>query len=96
MKKKALWLPCLLVLSGLPKLVHSQASYVFSQAQFPTGATPYSVVVGDFNGDGILDLAVANADSANGNPVSILQGEVRRNICPEGGLPCIDSCRLQW
>jgi len=44
MKKKALWLPCLLVLSGLPKLVHSQASYVFSQAQFPTGATPYSVV----------------------------------------------------
>ena len=57
--------------------------YVFSQAQFPTGATPYSVVVGDFNGDGRLDLAVANADSANGNTVSILLGRVDLTFAPK-------------
>src|SRR5712691_1096566 len=28
--------------------------------QYPTGIGPYSVVVGDFNGDGKDDLAVAN------------------------------------
>ncbi|MEP6685959.1 MAG: FG-GAP-like repeat-containing protein [Verrucomicrobiota bacterium] len=37
-----------------------------------TGFTPVSVVVGDFNGDGMQDLAVANYDSTN---VSILLGD---------------------
>jgi hypothetical protein len=85
MKAKAFWLPSLLVLSGLsiPEPVYSQASYVFSQAQFPTGATPYSVAVGDFNGDGRLDLAVANADSANGNTVSILLGRSDGTFAPK-------------
>ena len=32
-----------------------------SPADYPTGRGPSSVAVGDFNGDGILDLAVANA-----------------------------------
>src|SRR5438552_3797650 len=35
------------------------------------GASPYSVAVGDFNGDGHLDLAVANGGS---NDVSVLLG----------------------
>ncbi|WP_199247782.1 VCBS repeat-containing protein [[Phormidium] sp. ETS-05] len=35
------------------------------------GSNPGSVTPGDFNGDGHLDLAVANADSAN---VSLLLG----------------------
>jgi FG-GAP-like repeat len=30
------------------------------QTTYATGFTPFSVAVGDFNGDGILDLAVAN------------------------------------
>lgn len=38
---------------------------------FPVGATPRSVAVGDFNGDGNLDLATANFD---GNSVSVLLG----------------------
>src|SRR5208283_737119 len=38
---------------------------------FPAGTQPYSVAVGDFNGDGKLDLAIANA---GGNNVTILLG----------------------
>ncbi|WP_341734487.1 FG-GAP-like repeat-containing protein, partial [Microcoleus sp. EPA2] len=39
------------------------------QVTFPTGAIPFSVSIGDINGDGKPDLAVANANS---NDVSIL------------------------
>jgi hypothetical protein len=38
---------------------------------FATGRAPYAVAVGDFNGDGFLDLAVANNV---GNSVSVLLG----------------------
>ena len=31
---------------------------------YGVGATPYSVAIGDFNGDGKADLAAANATSA--------------------------------
>ena len=44
----------------------------FSPAvSYPVGVDPQAVVTGDFNGDGRLDLAVANASS---NTVSILLG----------------------
>ena len=39
---------------------------------FTIGTRPYSVTVGDFNGDGKLDLATANIDSGN---VSVLLGD---------------------
>jgi large repetitive protein len=39
------------------------------QVTFPTGAIPYSVSIGDFNGDGKPDLATANSGS---NTASIL------------------------
>jgi len=39
--------------------------------EYPTGTTPKSVVDGDFNDDGKLDLAVTNQDD---NTVSILLG----------------------
>jgi len=38
--------------------------------QYPVGNYPYSIATGDFTGDGILDLAVANASGT----VSILLG----------------------
>jgi hypothetical protein len=41
------------------------------QQSFAVGMTPFSVAVGDFNGDGRPDLAVANAQS---NTVSVLLG----------------------
>ena len=39
---------------------------------FPVGYSPYSIVVGDFNGDGAQDLAVASTDQ---NDVSLLLGK---------------------
>jgi hypothetical protein len=41
---------------------------------FGASSFPYSVAVGDFNGDGALDLAVANATS---NDVSVLINNTR-------------------
>jgi hypothetical protein len=42
-----------------------------------TGLNPYSVAVGDFNGDGKLDLAAANYNS---NTISILLGDGTGNF----------------
>jgi hypothetical protein len=41
-----------------------------ARQDFATGSAPDAVAVGDFNGDGVLDLAVANSRS---NSVSLLQ-----------------------
>jgi hypothetical protein len=46
-------------------------SVSFNQSLYAAGAYPYSIAVGDFNGDGRLDLAVTNAGD---NTVSILLG----------------------
>ena len=53
-------------------------------AQVATGSYPDFVVVGDFNGDGKLDLAVANASS---NTVSILLGDGSGNFTLKATLP---------
>jgi hypothetical protein len=49
-----------------------------------TGYEPYSVAVGDFNGDGIPDLAVANF---GGNTVTILLGLGNGNFTQESNMP---------
>ena len=41
----------------------------FARTDYPVGVAPASVIAADFNGDGKLDLAVANSSS---NTVSIL------------------------
>ncbi|MGA9567557.1 MAG: FG-GAP-like repeat-containing protein [Candidatus Korobacteraceae bacterium] len=46
-------------------------TYLFNKADFSSGLNPFSVAVGDFNGDGKVDFAVANA---NDNTVSVLLG----------------------
>jgi len=43
-------------------------------ADYAAGSNPNSVTVGDFNGDGKLDLAVANGNSVMASAVSILLG----------------------
>lgn len=46
------------------------AGHTFKPKQdFPTGNRPYSVVLGDVNGDGHPDLAVANSDDDTVGPL---------------------------
>lgn len=62
----------------------------FAKAKFyPVGTNPFVIVTGDFNGDGKLDMAVANIDSSD---VSILLGngdgtfQPAQNIAVAGGV----------
>jgi hypothetical protein len=61
----------------------------YSSVPYPVGHTPYGVVVGDFNGDGKVDLAITNATD---NTVSILLGNGDGTFQPQatynvGGQP---------
>jgi len=60
----------LATLAGVGSLPGQIISFV-ARRDFGAGSNPYSVAVGDFNGDGVQDLAVANINSAN---VSVLRG----------------------
>jgi hypothetical protein len=54
------------------EILESRTLLTFSVlANYPVGSSPQSIATGDFNLDGILDLAVANAGS---NTVSVLLG----------------------
>jgi len=48
------------------------------------GNSPYAVLVGDFNGDGKLDIAAANANSNN---ITILLGNGSGGFTPAAGSP---------
>jgi hypothetical protein len=62
------------------------ANALTAEAGSPFGATtnPFGTVVGDFNGDGIADLANANA---NDNTVSILLGDGSGGFSQANGSP---------
>ena len=55
-----------------------------TDSPFTVGSSPYSVVVGDFNGDGIPDLATANS---GGNNVTVLLGNVSGGFTAATGSP---------
>src|SRR3989442_3564762 len=61
----------LLFLSTFPDPAPAQTVSFIARRDFAAGRSPDSVAVGDFNGDGKLDLAVANFDSSD---VSVLLG----------------------
>lgn len=50
----------------------------------PTGTTPFAIAVGDLNGDGKLDLAIANSGSSN---VSVILNTTVADGAPTFGLP---------
>jgi len=55
-----------------------------SGSPFPAGSDPQSVVVGDFNGDGKPDLAIANGGSSN---VTVLLGNGTGGFAAAPGSP---------
>jgi FG-GAP-like repeat len=61
----AVWLQTLVLAAS----VQAQNVSFIARRDFGAGSTPLSVAVGDFNGDGFQDLAVANAGS---NSVSVV------------------------
>src|SRR3989449_6122727 len=63
---RVLWLSVLVVMLGglLEPEAAAQTVSFGAKTDFGTGAHSSSVAVGDFNGDGKLDLAVANLDSS--------------------------------
>jgi hypothetical protein len=68
MSKRLLSGLALYLLSGV---LAAHAGQFLEAPQYATGANPQAVAVGDFNGDGKLDVAVANSV---GNNISILLG----------------------
>jgi len=52
-----------LVLGGSATMQDPTVSFI-ARRDFPAGSAPVSVAVGDFNGDGKLDLAVASEGTA--------------------------------
>ena len=55
-----------------------------ARAQFTPAAAPFSVMAGDFNGDGKLDLAVANSGD---NTVTVLLGDGTGGFSAAVGSP---------
>ena len=56
---------------GSSATTEPQSVSFIARRDFAAGSVPNSVAVGDFNGDGVQDLAVANAGSNN---ISVLLG----------------------
>jgi hypothetical protein len=65
--------------AGLVSVLLGNSNGTFQgEVTYPTGSTAYQVVAGDFNGDGLTDLATANMQ---GNSASVLLGDGDRKIC---------------
>jgi hypothetical protein len=65
------FLTILTLLSCLMFLQPAASGQFLPAVNYPVGYSPFAVVLGDFNGDGILDMAVANTSDPS---ISILLG----------------------
>src|SRR5271157_711432 len=78
----SLWLVLVTVLAWS---AFGQSTSLFSTvANNPVGSAPLAVATGDFNGDGIPDMAVTNS---GGNSVTILLGYGDGNFWPVWNYP---------
>src|SRR5205823_1936982 len=93
-QQKKLFVAVLSILFSLSPAAHGAA--VFQTAQsYSVGTNPGAVAVGDFNGDGTLDLAVCNFGDPtagdNGN-VSVLLGKEDGTFHAATNFPAIKNC----
>ncbi|MCZ6836720.1 MAG: VCBS repeat-containing protein, partial [Planctomycetota bacterium] len=81
---------CLLGLLSLSTTVHGQCDpgEIFLDGTYAVGEEPESVAIGDFDGDGIPDLVVANLVSDN---VSVLIGRGNGSFAPHATYNVGDS-----
>jgi hypothetical protein len=63
----------------------SAQTFIFNRADFATGTGPSVVAVGDFNGDGHMDVVTGNDDTAN--TVSVLLGKGDGTFAPHVDYP---------
>src|SRR5208282_1730536 len=61
------------VLATIPAPPASAQTFMFNRADFVTGTGPAVVAVGDFRGNGLIDVVTGNNDTAN--TVSVLLGK---------------------
>ena len=77
-----IWASIVILAMSLPVRAARAEGYMFGRASFGVGSTgtgPASVAVGDFNGDGMIDLAVVQPSR---NSVAILLGKVDGTLAP--------------
>jgi hypothetical protein len=89
-QKTALWAGiCLLPLLAMTCLPQVAAAGFITTRSFPAGSAPVSVAVGDFNGDGIPDLAVLDlpTDAGQFHGLSVLLGRVDGSFGPPRPYP---------
>jgi cysteine-rich repeat protein len=70
---------CTLSACGNGIFAPGELCFVLSADTFPVGTNPQDIVAADFNGDGLIDLAVANE---NTNDVSLLLGLAAAQFSP--------------
>jgi hypothetical protein len=78
-------------LSGITILLGNGDGTFTAGASFSTGASPRSLVIGDFNQDGKLDLAVSNLAGNTGSTLSIFLGNGDGTFAPEPPIGAPDS-----
>jgi hypothetical protein len=66
--------------------VANAQTYMFNRADYATGQGPETVAVGDFNGDGRLDVVTGNTLS-QANTVSVLLGKADGTFAPHVDYP---------
>jgi len=73
-------------------LGNGDGTFTATTASPQTGQTPLSVAAGDFNGDGVPDLAVANESGCGGGTATILLGNGDGTFTPTATSPAAGFC----